>query len=64
MKYRDGVLLTTEGDDEIHQYTKVYAYHENADGSFSHVGILETSGWTDNYDVSGNTVVVSTEDEF
>jgi len=63
VKYRDGVLLTTEGDDEIHQYTKVYAYHENADGSFSHVGILETSGWTDNYDVSGNTVVVSAEDE-
>ena len=63
MKYRDGVLLTSEGDEEIHQYTKVYAYHENADGSFSHVGILETSGWTDNFDVSGNTVIVSAEDE-
>ena len=46
VKYRDGVLLTSEGDEEIHQYTKVYAYHEDADGSFSHVGILETSGWT------------------
>jgi hypothetical protein len=40
VKYRDGVLLTSEERD--HQYAKVYAYHENADGTFSHVGILET----------------------
>lgn len=62
VKYRDGVLLTSEGWSETHQYTKVYAYHENADGTFSHIALLDTAGWTQDFDVSGNLVVAAAED--
>jgi hypothetical protein len=62
VKYRDGVLLTTESWSEMHAYSKVYAYVENASGVFDHAGILETPGYTQDMDISGNTVVVGTED--
>lgn len=62
VEYRDGVLLTTEGWSELHQYTKVYAYVENASGGFDHVAILQTPGFTQDMALSGNTVVVGTED--
>jgi hypothetical protein len=62
VKYRDGVLLASEGWGEIHGNTKVYVYHENADHTFAHVGIIETLGWTQDFDVSGNSVVVGSED--
>ena len=63
VKYRDGLVLTTDGWSEQHEYTKVYAYLENAAGGFDHVGIFDTLGWTEDMDVSGSSVVVGSEDE-
>ena len=57
VEYRDGVLLTNEGWSEMHQFTKPYLYLENAAGTFDHTGILETSGFTQDFDVSKNTVL-------
>jgi len=57
VEYRDGVLLTNEGWSEIHQFTKPYLYLENAGGTFDHAGILETSGFTQDFDVSKGTVL-------
>ncbi|HEV7609448.1 MAG TPA: hypothetical protein VGO61_19075 [Steroidobacteraceae bacterium] len=62
VKYRDGVVLTTEGYSEDHAYSKVYAYVENAAGGFDHAAILDVPGWTEDVDVSGNTVVTGAED--
>jgi hypothetical protein len=62
VEYRDSVLLTTESWSEMHAYSKVYAYVENASGGFDHVGILETPGFTQDTDISGSTVVAGTED--
>jgi len=61
VEYRDGVLLASEGWSEMHQYTKPYVYLENTGGTFDHVGILETSGFTQDFDISKGTVVASFE---
>ena len=62
VKYRDGVLLSTEAYGEIHAFSKVYVYVPNAAGGFDHAAILETPGYTQDFDVSGNTVVVGADD--
>lgn len=61
VEYRDGVLLANEGWSEMHQYTKPYVYLENAAGTFDHVGILETSGFTQDFEISNNTVFAGFE---
>jgi hypothetical protein len=61
VEYRDGVLLASEGWLEMHQYTKPYLYLENANGTFDHAGILETSGFTQDFDVSKGTVIAGFE---
>ncbi|HEU5134519.1 MAG TPA: hypothetical protein VFU13_05185 [Steroidobacteraceae bacterium] len=59
VEYRDGVLIASEGWSELHQYTKPYLYLENAGGTFEHVGILETSGFTQDFEISNSTVFAS-----
>jgi len=61
VEYRDGVLIASEGWSEIHQYIKPYLYLENAAGTFDHVGILETSGYTQDFEISKGTVFASFE---
>ena len=61
VEYRDGVLLAKEGWSEMHQYTKPYVYLENSGGTFDHVGILETSGFTQDFEISNSTVFASFE---
>jgi hypothetical protein len=61
VEYRDGVLLANEGWSEMHEYTKPYVYLENAAGTFDHVGILETSGYTQDFEISNRTVFAGFE---
>ena len=61
VEYRDGVLIANEGWSEMHQYTKPYLYLENSGGTFDHVGILETSGFTQDFEISKSTVFASFE---
>jgi hypothetical protein len=59
--YRDGILLSTDAQDEFYPRRQVYVYSPNAAGGFEHVAVLQA--WdADFYDVSGRTVVVSSSD--
>lgn len=58
--FRDGFLVTKESWGEMHDPYKPYVYVDNGSG-FDHVAILQTSGFTDDLDVSGRTVVAGSD---
>jgi hypothetical protein len=58
VKYRDGVLLTTERLD-IYNLAQPYAYLETSPGQFEHGAVLKTDYHTIDHDVSGRTVVAT-----
>jgi hypothetical protein len=58
--FRDGLLVTTESWGEMHDPYKPYVYVDNGT-NFDHVAILQTTGFTDDLDVSGRTVVAGSD---
>lgn len=60
VKYRDGVLLTSDATFNFPAHP--YAYLETSPGHFEHVAVLETLSSTREYDISGRTVVAFTRD--
>jgi hypothetical protein len=59
--YRDGVLLNTDSREGYRLQSKLYAFAPNAEGGFDHAAVLNTDLTPASYDVSGRTVVVSSE---
>ncbi|HEV7606339.1 MAG TPA: hypothetical protein VGO61_03340 [Steroidobacteraceae bacterium] len=61
LKYRDGVLLTTEFWPNGNP-AQPYAYLETSPGKFEHLAILQSEFSTVSLDISGRTVVAITQD--
>ncbi len=62
--YRDNVLITLEGMGEGSLWALPHLYVPDAAGRFQNVGILQTHGSASDVDVSGNTVVAGSEDQY